>query len=124
MPGNRKLPTAPCRVHGSKLDNGESSNKKESMNDDERINHLHSIIAGLRKDVETLQKLRKEDADRLERWKKEAAFGRKCRFYVEAMAELRSHEMPGFIDMAAPILIRMLNTVAPPEDLGVKEATT
>lgn len=121
MPGNRKLPTAPCRVHGSKLDNGESSNKKESMNDGERINHLRSIIVGLRKDIETLQKLRKEDADRLERWKKEAAFGRKCRFYVEAMAELRGHEMPGFIDMAAPILIRMLNSVAPPEDLGVKE---
>ena len=32
MPGNRRLPTAPCRVHGSKLDNGESSNKpKETM---------------------------------------------------------------------------------------------
>ena len=32
MPGNRKLPKAPCRVHGSKLDNGESSNKpKKTM---------------------------------------------------------------------------------------------
>lgn len=32
MPGNRKLPTASCRVHGSKLDNGESSNKpKKTM---------------------------------------------------------------------------------------------
>ena len=32
MPGNRKLPTAPCRVHGSKLGNGESSNKpKKTM---------------------------------------------------------------------------------------------
>ena len=33
MPGSRKLPTAPCRVQGSKLDNGESSNKKEPMKD-------------------------------------------------------------------------------------------
>lgn len=122
MPGNRKLPTAPCRVHGSKLDNGESSNKKESMKDDLQEEHLRSIIVGLRKDIETLQKLRKEDADRLKQWQEDAAFGRRCRFYVEAMAELRSHEMPGFIDMAAPILIRMLNSVAPPEDLGAKEA--
>ena len=28
MPGNRRLPTAPCRVHGGKLGNGESSNMK------------------------------------------------------------------------------------------------
>lgn len=90
------------------------------MKDDLQEEHLRGIIVGLRKDVETLQKFRKEDAARLERWKKEAAFGRKCRFYVEAMAELRSHEMPGFIDMCAPILIQMLNTVATPEDLGVK----
>lgn len=27
MPGNRRLPAAPCRVHGSGLGNGESSNK-------------------------------------------------------------------------------------------------
>lgn len=92
------------------------------MKDDLQEEHLRSIIAGLRKDIETLQKFRKEDADRLERWKKEAAFGRECRFYVEAMTELRSRGMPVFIDMCAPILIRMLNSVAPPEDLGSKEA--
>ena len=90
------------------------------MKDDLQEEHLRGIILGLLKDVETLQKLRKEDAARLERWKKEAAFGRKCRFCVETMAELRSRGMPGFIDMCAPILIRMLNTVATPEDLGVK----
>ena len=30
MLGNRKLPTAPRRVHGSTLGNGESSNKKRN----------------------------------------------------------------------------------------------
>ena len=83
------------------------------MNNDERIDHLYSIIAGLRKDVETLQKLRKEDAARLKQWQEDAAFGQKCRFYIEAMAELRIRETPGFIHMCAPILIGMLNSVAP-----------
>ena len=91
------------------------------MKDDMQFEHLDRIIAGLRKDVETLQKLRRDDAAKLERWKKEAAFGRKCRFYVEAMAELRSRGIPGFIDMCAPILIEMLNRVAPHEDLCAKE---
>ena len=92
------------------------------MKDDLQEEHLRSIIVGLRKDVETLQKLRKEDAAKLKQWQEDAAFGRRCRFYVEAMAKLRSHEMPGFIDMAAPILIRMLNSVAPPDDHCGKEA--
>ena len=92
------------------------------MKDNLQEDHLCGIIERLRKDVETLQKFRKEDADTLKQWQEDAAFGRRCRFYVEAMAELRSHGMPGFIDMCAPILIQMLNTVAPPEDLGEKEA--
>lgn len=92
------------------------------MKDDLQEEHLRGIIVGLRKDVETLQKFRKEDAAKLKQWQEDAAFGRRCRFYVEAMAELRSHGMPGFIDMAAPILIRMLNAVAPPTGRDGKEA--
>lgn len=90
------------------------------MKDDMQFEHLNRIIADLRKDVETLQKLQKEDAVKLKQWQEDAAFGRRCRFYIEAMAKLQSRGMPGFIDMCAPILIQMLNTVAMPEDLGVK----
>lgn len=94
----------------------------EPMKDDMQIAHLCRIIADLRKDVETLQKFRKEDAAKLERWQEDARFGQRCRFYVGAMAELRERGAPGFIDMCAPILIEMLNRVAPPQGGDGKEA--
>ena len=85
------------------------------MKDNLQIEHLCGIIAGLLKDVETLQALRKEDAAKLKQWQEDAKFGRRCRFYVEAMAELRDRPAPGLIAMCAPILIDMLNSVAPPQ---------
>lgn len=84
------------------------------MKDYAEIEHLCGIIGRLRKDVETLQRLRREDAAMLKQWQEDAAYGYRCRFYVEAMAELRSHGTPGFIDMCAPILIRMLDSVENP----------
>lgn len=91
------------------------------MKDYMQIEHLCGIIADLRKDVETLQKLRKEDAATLKRWQEDARFGQRCRLCVQAMAEYRDRGAPGFIDMCAPILIQMLNLVAPPKDSDAKE---
>lgn len=53
MPGNRRLPAAPCRVHGGTLGNGESSNNTLTIAQDEITVRAVEGIRGSRR-FETL----------------------------------------------------------------------
>ena len=77
---------------------------------------LEKLNAELRADIAKYKELRDLDIVTIKALRDDARFGEKCRMHVRAMLELRKRGAPGFIDMCAPVLVRLLNSIEPMEE--------